>query len=225
MYVQQQREDYRVNYLPTVSGSRQSYHPTMVQQMQVRSPANYKQSCSPRERERHAGQPELESADGYIYQVHFKRAHRNFLLSPAAPRNIQPGDFVKVEADRGEDLGVVVSKVPAKDFEEFIPTAGYRGRGFSNGQGEKKYIYRFSTVEEKHLLLEKVKDEERALRVRNSHLHFDAANSQQFRFPQQRKVIRDKVQQRRLPMVILDAEYQFDRHKVIARCLLRPVSQ
>ena len=62
----------------------------------------------------------------YTKQVHFKRAHRNFLLSPSAPRNILPGDFVKVEADRGEDLGVVVSKSLVEDFVEFVPTAGYR---------------------------------------------------------------------------------------------------
>ena len=49
-----------------------------------------------------------------------------------------PGDFVKVEADRGEDMGIVLSKIPIDQFEEVIPTAGYRGRGFSCGQGEKK---------------------------------------------------------------------------------------
>ena len=100
-------------------------------------------------------------------QVHFKRAHRNFLLSPSAPRNILPGDFVKVEADRGEDLGVVVSKSLVADFVEFVPTAGYRGRGYSAGLGEKKYIIRFATAEERMLLRNKVEDEERTLQVRS----------------------------------------------------------
>ena len=36
--------------------------------------------------------------DGYIYQVHFKRSHRNFYLSGTAPTNIAAGDFVKVQA-------------------------------------------------------------------------------------------------------------------------------
>ena len=97
--------------------------------------------------------------------MHFKRAHRNFLLSPSAPRNILPGDFVKVEADRGEDLGVVVSKSLVADFVEFVPTAGYRGRGYSAGLGEKKYIIRFATAEERMLLRNKVEDEERTLQV------------------------------------------------------------
>jgi hypothetical protein len=101
-------------------------------------------------------------------QVHFKRAHRNFLLSPSAPRNILPGDFVKVEADRGEDLGVVVSKSLVADFVEFVPTAGYRGRGYSAGLGEKKYIIRFATAEERMLLRNKVEDEERTLQVSDS---------------------------------------------------------
>lgn len=138
-------------------------------------------------------QPSGDSADGYIYQVHFKRAHRNFLLSHSlSPRSIKAGDFVKVEADRGEDMGVVVSKVPGRDFNEFVPTAGYRGRGFSSGQGEKKFLLRLATPEERAALIEKVRDEEKAL-----------------------EVIREKVMERRLPMTVLDAEYQFDRHKLI----------
>eukprot|EP01038_Epipyxis_sp_PR26KG_P007544 gene7544-10279_t len=133
----------------------------------------------------------MEPVDGYIYQVQFKRAHRNFILAPSAPRNIIPGDFVKVEADRGEDMGIVLSKCESSDFQEVIPTAGYRGRGFSCGQGERKYLYRLATTEERISLSTKVEDEERALMV-----------------------IREKVEERCLPMVILDAEYQFDRHKL-----------
>lgn len=72
---------------------------------------------------------------------------------------------MKVEADRGEDLGVVVSKSLVEDFVEFIPTAGYRGRGYSAGLGEKKYIIRFATAEERMLLRNKVEDEERTLQV------------------------------------------------------------
>ena len=72
---------------------------------------------------------------------------------------------IKVEADRGEDLGVVVSKSLVEDFVEFVPTAGYRGRGYSAGLGEKKYIIRFATTEERMLLRNKVEDEERTLQV------------------------------------------------------------
>jgi hypothetical protein len=103
--------------------------------------------------------------DGYIYQVQFKRAHRNYILAPSAPRDLLPGDFVKVEADRGEDMGIVLAKCPADSFEEVIPTAGYRGRGFSSGQGERKYLFRRVTNEERAALKVKVIDEEKALEV------------------------------------------------------------
>jgi len=126
-----------------------------------------------------------------VLQVQFKRAHKNFILAPSAPRNIIPGDFVKVEADRGEDMGIVLSKSPANEFEEVIPTAGYRGRGFSSGQGERKFLFRLANVDERAALVTKVQDEERAL-----------------------EVIRGKVMEQLLPMTILDAEYQFDRHKL-----------
>lgn len=107
-----------------------------------------------------------DSTDGFIYLVRFKRAHRAFVLAPTAPRNIQPGMFVKVEADRGEDLGVVLAKVQANEYEEDIPTAGYRGRGFSSGIGERKYILRLATPHEKLLIAEKVEEEEKVLAVR-----------------------------------------------------------
>ncbi len=99
--------------------------------------------------------------------MQFKRAHKNYILAPSAPRDIIPGDFVKVEADRGEDMGVVLAKIPEEAFEEVIPTAGYRGRGFSSGQGEKKYLFRLATPEEKANLAVKVCEEEKALDVSN----------------------------------------------------------
>lgn len=104
--------------------------------------------------------------------MQFKRAHRNFILAPSAPRNILPGDFVKVEADRGEDMGIVLSKTPVEFFEEAAPTAGYRGRGFSSGQREIKFLYRLATPEERAALSRKVNDEERALEVMYSRYRY-----------------------------------------------------
>ncbi len=73
--------------------------------------------------------------------------------------------FVKVEADRGEDLGIVLSKIPVEEFEEAIPTAGYRGRGYSNGQTDRKMVLRLATAQEKLSLVDKVDDEEKVLQV------------------------------------------------------------
>lgn len=114
-----------------------------------------------------------EAVDGYIYIVRFKRAHKNYVLSPTAPKNVLPGMFVKVEADRGEDLGIVLAKIPIQRFEEEVPTAGYRGRGFSSGQGERKYILRQASNTEKLMIPEKVEEEEKVLQVCNRH-HFDS---------------------------------------------------
>ena len=54
----------------------------------------------------------IYSASKSIVKVQFKRSHRCLILSSSAPPGIKPGDFVIVEADRGEDLGVVVSMAP-----------------------------------------------------------------------------------------------------------------
>ena len=72
---------------------------------------------------------------------------------------------MKVEADRGEDMGIVLSKTLSSDFEEVAPTAGYRGRGFSSGSGDKKFLFRQATPEERTSLSLKVQDEEIALEV------------------------------------------------------------
>jgi hypothetical protein len=58
-----------------------------------------------------------------------------------------------------------VSKIPAKDFKDFEPTAGYRGRGFCTGQTTKKQILRLATLQERASLIEKVRDEDIALQV------------------------------------------------------------
>jgi len=125
--------------------------------------------------------------------VRFKRASRHFLLHPGASLNITVGDFVRCEGDRGDDLGVVQSKVSQRDFQEEMPrTAGYRGRGFSSDRGSYKWIYRLATTTERLQIRDKALDELEAL-----------------------EVVSAKVALRHLPMEIIDAEYQFDRHKLV----------
>jgi hypothetical protein len=131
-----------------------------------------------------------ESADGFIYQVQFKRQYRWLLLGHCADQNIGPEDFVKVEADRGEDLGIVCNKVAAVNFHDERPTAGYRGRG-GVGQAENKRILGKANSTELAQLAYKHVEEERAVMV-----------------------CREKVAQHKLPMAIVDAAYQFDRHKL-----------
>lgn len=68
-------------------------------------------------------------------------------------------------------MGIVLSKTPVEAFEEVVPTAGYRGRGFSCGTTEKKYLYRRASPEERQALHSKVLDEEYALKVQRICLH------------------------------------------------------
>ena len=72
----------------------------------IRSRANiHLQQASARKQAALLNQPKIE---GFIYQVHFKRSHKYYVLHPSVAHiKIQTGDYVKVEADRGEDLGVV----------------------------------------------------------------------------------------------------------------------
>ncbi|CAN0097977.1 unnamed protein product [Pylaiella littoralis] len=128
--------------------------------------------------------------DGNVYHVQFKRSARNFLLGKTCQRDLQVGDYVKVEADRGEDLGMVVTIFPVPEAGKPLPaTAGQKRLGF--GHFEKERIIRAATEDEVQMVKDKLRDEERVL-----------------------EVCRTKVLQRSLPMRVMDAEFQYDRHKL-----------
>lgn len=58
----------------------------------------------------------------------------------------QVGDYVKVEADRGEDLGMVVHTFPVPEAGRPLPVTAGQKRGF--GQFEKEHIIRAATEDE-----------------------------------------------------------------------------
>jgi cell fate regulator YaaT (PSP1 superfamily) len=134
-----------------------------------------------------------QSADGNVYLVHFKHSHRNFILASSAPKDIQLGEFVIVDADRGEDIGVIVEIVPAYTFVDDKHTAGHRGKGFATDQsGEIRKVLRIASPDEVALLPMKA-EEERAIA----------------------EVCREKVEyQFQMPITIVDTEFQVDRHKL-----------
>lgn len=122
-----------------------------------------------------------------VYSVKFKRSQRNFILGQRIMRDLEIGTYVKVEADRGEDLGIVIQKIPSEKFNTFSGRAS-----FSAGDpAGLKRIIRLAKHEEVSLLGMKRIEEEDLL-----------------------KVCRGKVRDRGLPMKVVDAEYQFDRHKL-----------
>lgn len=134
-----------------------------------------------------------------VYNVKFKRTQRSFVLGPRIQRDLKVGTYVKVEADRGEDLGIVIGKVPGEKYT-FSGRPSFRSpndimpspTGLNPpGATDLKCIIRLATHDEVSLLAMKREEEEELL-----------------------KICRGKVRQRALPMNVVDAEYQFDRHKL-----------
>jgi len=127
-----------------------------------------------------------------VYTIKFKRSQRNFVLGPRINRDLKIGTYVKVEADRGEDLGIVIGKLPADKYNFPSRASFTAGMGPpAGGAADLKRIIRLATHDEVSLLSLKREEEEELL-----------------------KVCRGKVRQRGLPMNVVDAEYQFDRHKL-----------
>jgi len=132
-----------------------------------------------------------------VYNVKFKRTQRAFALGPRLNRDLKVGTYVKVEADRGEDLGIMIGKVPGGEKLSGSGRSSFRGEmGMvspqgSSGGNDLKRIIRLATHDEVALLQNKREEEEELL-----------------------KICRAKVRQRGLPMNVVDAEYQFDRHKL-----------
>mmetsp|Transcript_509 Transcript_509/g.573 ORF Transcript_509/g.573 Transcript_509/m.573 type:complete len:692 (+) Transcript_509:74-2149(+) len=128
-----------------------------------------------------------------IYTVKFKRSQKNFILNPHIHGDIKIGTHVKVEADRGEDLGVILSRVPAEKFNRASSRYGNSESPSSTNMSmpDMKRILRVATNDEITLLRIKEEEEDELL-----------------------KICRGKTLQRALPMNVVDAEYQFDRHKL-----------
>lgn len=77
------------------------------------------------------------------------------------------GDFVVVEADRGEDMGVVSARLAVEQYRIDQHTAGHRGKGFNVGQPtDNKMITRLATVEDLDAIPNKILEEEIILQVR-----------------------------------------------------------
>jgi cell fate regulator YaaT (PSP1 superfamily) len=139
-----------------------------------------------------------------VYNIKFKRSQRNFVAGPRINRDLDIGCYVKVEADRGEDLGIVVGKMPAEKFNAAAGRASFRPPSNSptdlslgpsgvspSNAADLKRVIRLATHDEVNLLSVKREEEDELLRI-----------------------CRTKVRQRGLPMNVVDAEYQFDRHKL-----------
>ncbi|KAF7313142.1 PSP1 C-terminal domain-containing protein [Mycena kentingensis (nom. inval.)] len=153
--------------------------------------------------------------DWPLYIVEFKAGRTDlFYLPPKGkrgedldPSNIRVGDLVIVEADRGKDLGKVINdsitigEVEAywagKGTQSQSPPTSPGGHGDAGpGAGGKKeispkLIYGKAGPGDAQLLVAKMQDELKALQL-----------------------CQTKVRAKKLPMEVVDAEYQWDRRKL-----------
>ncbi|KAJ7115200.1 PSP1 C-terminal conserved region-domain-containing protein, partial [Mycena epipterygia] len=123
------------------------------------------------------------------------------------PDAIRVGDLVIVEADRGKDLGKVVNdSITLGEVEAFWAGQARFGSGSGqspptspgadgSGGGKKeiapKMIYGKAGAGDAQLLVAKMQDEQKALAL-----------------------CQTKVRAKKLPMEVVDAEYQWDRRKL-----------
>ena len=82
----------------------------------------------------HARSTELssipESSDGFLYTCQTKyTVSIHARMQYSLLENIEVGDFVIIEADRGETLGIIVNKIPVEEFKQNF-LAGPRGKVF-----------------------------------------------------------------------------------------------
>lgn len=150
-----------------------------------------------------------------LFIVEFKAGRTDLFYLTDLLQNIRTGDLVMVEADRGKDLGTVVNdSITLGEVEAFQRQQMERGFGGGgsgsggeptspggmtspggSGNGKKeinpKMIYGKATTQEMQLLAAKNQDEQKALQLCQS-----------------------KVRAKKLPMEVIDAEYQWDRRKL-----------
>jgi hypothetical protein len=108
-----------------------------------------------------------------VFEVRFKCNKGDYLLPDSL--SVKPGDFVKVEADRGYDIGVIFKKKVMNMGME-IP---------------RKRILGHVNQEEMSILPHKMLEETQAVAI-----------------------CRQMAAQHRLPLIIADVEFQFDRNKL-----------
>ncbi|KXS11381.1 PSP1-domain-containing protein [Gonapodya prolifera JEL478] len=131
-----------------------------------------------------------------LFVVEFKAGRKDFFyFSPDAPSPpIRRGDFVIVEADRGRDLGKVVEEnitnaSQVQSYQSQYPDSFVDQS--PRGEVQPKRIFRQAQTAELAMLATKMHDEELALIM-----------------------CQQKARQRRLPMEVVDAEFQWDRKKL-----------
>lgn len=129
-----------------------------------------------------------------LYMVEFKAGRTDyFYILPDSPVQPRVNDLVIVEADRGKDLGTV--RMEGLSSDQVLELARQSPKSNNNTDDQQeitkadihiKRIYRLAMPEEVNALELKAQEEQRALAV-----------------------CQQKTRQRKLPMEVVDAEYQW----------------
>ncbi|KAF8508517.1 PSP1 C-terminal conserved region-domain-containing protein [Gautieria morchelliformis] len=135
-----------------------------------------------------------------LFIVEFKAGRTDLFYTTERVHDISAGDLVIVEADRGKDLGKVVNdSITLAEVEAFQKAQAQKAMHAANlmdGPPVKrdinpKRIYGKAQPHDTQLLASKIQDELKALQLCQS-----------------------KVRGKKLPMEVVDAEYQWDRRKL-----------
>lgn len=129
-----------------------------------------------------------------LYIVEFKAGRSDlFYAGDSMAAMVKKGDLVIVEADRGKDLGKIVNDniTPLQVQQLQMQQAELLPELQRNKELHPKSIYRLAQPGEVAMLLTKSQDEVKALQI-----------------------CQTKVRQKKLPMEVVDAEYQWDRRKL-----------
>ncbi|KAI8826156.1 PSP1 C-terminal conserved region-domain-containing protein [Fimicolochytrium jonesii] len=131
-----------------------------------------------------------------LYVVEFKAGRKDFFHTTALyGMPVKRGDLVLVEADRGKDLGKVIHD----NIQNLQILQMYQAQHVDSlpechsptKEVHPKRIYRAAGPAEVTMLVSKSQDEAKAMAICQA-----------------------KIRQKRLPMEIVDAEYQWDRRKL-----------
>ncbi|KAG0749614.1 hypothetical protein G6F57_003478 [Rhizopus arrhizus] len=143
----------------------------------------------------------LSRAETPLFMVEFKAGRSDFFYSPHFYPRL--GDLVIVEGDRGKDLGkVVANTLTVAQVTELEQKKQARLDSASSSEDQQqqqqlkkeihvKRIFRLAAPDEIHMFMMKDQDEQKALAI-----------------------CQQRIKQRKLPMEIVDAEYQWDRRKL-----------
>lgn len=132
-----------------------------------------------------------------VYVIEFKAGRKDFVYIPEnVDIKIKKGDLVMVEADRGQDLGkVIIDNLKTKEeinaYQVSFPDALLDSHSPTIKEVAPKRVFRVAQPIEISMLLSKNQDEAKAMAICQA-----------------------KIRQRKLPMEVVDAEYQWDRKKL-----------